>query len=263
VPRRRVRNARRRGAGGKKIVALAVAALALVGGGAAGYLAIRGWLAPAVSAERVNDAGVPIFAGIDLRDYPGDAAMRRLRKSYRFTGYYLVSPNHPGDSWNGRWRSSLRAMEWGVAVLYVGQQVGDLTDEQGRIDGRDAVARAAAEGFPDGAVIYLDVEHHDEVDEDLSTYVATWVKEVAADAKHKMRPGIYCHVANAKALRAVAGDVPYWVSGGSDFSLDRAPAASGISFATAWQGWLDVEDPAGAIGRTVDVSVSTSASPSF
>jgi hypothetical protein len=71
--------------------------------------------------------------GFDTYAYPGDEAMLAWRKDdapYEWVGYYLPSaPCHKGESWAGK-RQTLADMGWGVAVIYVGQQVWSGTPRQ-------------------------------------------------------------------------------------------------------------------------------------
>jgi hypothetical protein len=71
--------------------------------------------------------------GFDTYAYPGDNAMRAWRQEgapYEWVGYYLPSaPCHKGDSWAGK-RQTLTDMGWGLAVIYVGQQVWSGTPRQ-------------------------------------------------------------------------------------------------------------------------------------
>lgn len=65
--------------------------------------------------------------GFDTYAYPGDEAMKAWREEdgapYEWVGYYLPSaPCHKGESWAGK-RQTLTDMGWGLAVVYVGQQV--------------------------------------------------------------------------------------------------------------------------------------------
>jgi Domain of unknown function (DUF1906) len=63
--------------------------------------------------------------GFDTYAYPGDAAMQAWRDEsvpYEWVGYYLPSPCHKSDSWAGK-RQTLTDMGWGLAVVFVGQQV--------------------------------------------------------------------------------------------------------------------------------------------
>ena len=72
--------------------------------------------------------------GFDTYAYPGDQAMRAWRQEdgapYEWVGYYLPSaPCHKGESWSGK-RQTLAEMGWGLAVIYVGQQVWSGTPRQ-------------------------------------------------------------------------------------------------------------------------------------
>src|SRR5207237_2815034 len=66
------------------------------------------------------------YLGFDRNDYPGDAALPILRKSFSFTGYWLGPP--PGaksNSWSGK-RELLRSLGFGFLVLYTGPQSSEL-----------------------------------------------------------------------------------------------------------------------------------------
>lgn len=238
---------------------------------------------PPAEPER---AGHP---GFDLWQYPGDAAMQAwvVDSPYEWVGYYLPAPCHRDSSWVGA-RPALERMGWGTAVLYVGQQVFEgepepdpedgpilcsrtlLTAEQGRADAHDAVAQAAAEGFPAGTVLFLDVEKTNRLPDSLRTYVRGWLGEVLAGGRYE--PGLYVHRENAVALfqqalevfdEAGRADAPaVWVSGGTGFTLDRAPGAVGLPFATVWQGVLDAERTWGGVPLRVDENVAARPSPS-
>src|SRR5579862_640664 len=57
------------------------------------------------------------YLGFDRNDYPGDAALATLRKSFSFSGYWLNAP--PGErtsDWNGK-REILNANGFGFLVL--------------------------------------------------------------------------------------------------------------------------------------------------
>jgi hypothetical protein len=185
-------------------------------------------------------------------------------------------------------RAALERMGWGMAVLYVGQQVFEgapppevgtppavcsrtlLTEARGRREGTDAAARAAAEGFPPGAVVFLDVERTSALPAENATYYRAWVAEVLRDGRY--RPGTYAHRQNADALLALALAVyrmagrtdtpPFWVSGGDGFALERRPEAVDLPYAAVWQGALDVPRTWGGVTLQVDENVARSASPS-
>lgn len=72
--------------------------------------------------------------GFDTYAYPGDEAMKAWRQEdgapYEWVGYYLPSaPCHKGETWSGK-RQTLSDMGWGLAVIYVGQQVWSGTPRQ-------------------------------------------------------------------------------------------------------------------------------------
>lgn len=106
------------------------------------------------------------FAGFDRSDYPGDAIMTWLKRNTNlmWCGYYLApAPSHPSTSWMTN-RAKLAANGWGLAPIFVGQQVtgpGALNPSaaSGAADGNSAVSLMSAEGFAAGPVVYLDIEN--------------------------------------------------------------------------------------------------------
>ena len=147
----------------------------------------------------------------------------------------------------------------------------NLVGGRGTTDADDAIARAAAEGFPAGSVVYLDVERVQAVSMPLVNYVREWAGRMLAEGRYL--PGIYCHRLNAPALVDAlrAGWVgagrseapPVWVTSTDPaFSLDQAPRASGVDGATVWQGRLDVTESWGGASLRVDQNVSATRSPS-
>jgi hypothetical protein len=76
------------------------------------------------TAMLANEVAHPSYLGFDTGTYPGDEAMRAWRTGnspYSWAGYYLKSPCHQDEGWMGK-RETLTAMDYGLAVLYVGQQ---------------------------------------------------------------------------------------------------------------------------------------------
>ncbi|MDQ6831163.1 MAG: hypothetical protein M3081_20050 [Gemmatimonadota bacterium] len=74
------------------------------------------------------------------------------------------------------------------------------------------------------------------------------------------------YVAAAIAAAADENDPPFWIAGSdphSRFALDKSPADVGHSFATAWQGVLDVVEQPNGHKIPIDVSVASLASPSL
>lgn len=238
-----------------------------------------------------------IHRGFDTSVYPGDAAMRAWRtpsSPYEWTGYYLPAPCHSNTSWSGR-RAYLASLGWGTAVLYVGQQTWEgvavapmlaatnarvqqsatcsrtmLTGAQGTIEGSDAAAKAANEGFPAGTVIFLDIEYMSTVTQAMRDYYESWVAQVIADGRYL--PGIYCNRSNAAAiysdvhdefiLRRPTATPQFWIAGTSGFTVDRKPTDVGYSFANVWQGKLDTDETWNGVALHIDVNVADSPSPS-
>ena len=237
------------------------------------------------------------YIGFDTHTYPGTRVMRAWKNTpgspYDWVGFYLPSPCHDDASWTGK-RDTLVAMGWGLAVVYVGQQTwgktprtltpaqrdairrrnncsADLvTADEGTRDGADAVQRASAEGFPPGAVIFLDLERMEKLPDAMRQYYRAWVAQVLANGTYK--PGIYVHQHNAqtifddvKASFLAAGDTTtprFWVAGGKGFDTGRAPQDVGYTFAGVCQGVIDVARSVAKIKLPVDVNVAAWASPS-
>jgi hypothetical protein len=233
--------------------------------------------------------GVP---GFDTRDYPGDATMRTWleHSPYRWVGYYLESPCFTGTGWDGA-RGGLEALGWGMAVLFVGEQdwaeilpaeqviadpeaprctVSNLTAERGRTDGAAAASAAAAQGFPSGTSIYLNVERVERVSSALRDYVREWTVALLEDGRYA--PAMYAHAHNAEELRPIqvegfarVGDTRaprLWVARTGGFSLVRGPGESGFRDAYIWQGVLDARETWGGVTLRIDANVARSASPS-
>lgn len=237
------------------------------------------------------------YIGFDTHTYPGTAVMRAWKHTpgspYDWVGFYLPSPCHEDKSWTGK-RDTLVEMGWGLAVVYVGQQTWGraprtltpaqrdavrrrmdcstdlVTADEGTHDGSDAVQRAIGEGFPPGAVIFLDIERMETIPAAMRQYYRAWVAQLLANGTY--RPGIYAHEHNAqtifedvKATFVAAGDTTtprFWVAGGKGFDTGRAPQDVGYTFAGVWQGVIDVARSVAQIKLPVDVSVAAWASPS-
>lgn len=237
------------------------------------------------------------FAGFDIAVYPGDAAMQAWThpsSPYYWTGYYLPAPCHRDVTWSGKY-NTIRSMGWGVAAVYVGQQdwtqipsaasgaldsraieqlatcsASLLNADQANAEASDAIARMRADGFPDGSVIFLDVEYVTSVASSLLDYYRAWIAAVVRDGHY--RPGVYAAKSNAAVLYSAANDaaraagsseVPtFWITSSSGFSLASPPSAVGLSYASLWQGMYDVRQTFNGITLTVDVDVATSRSPS-
>jgi hypothetical protein len=142
--------------------------------------------------------------------------------------------------------------------------------DRGRADGEDAVAKAAADGFPTGTVIFLDIERMEKVPRAMRDYYKAWATRVLADGRYRV--GVYVHAHNAKLVHedlkqvfSVAGnreEPTVWVASGHNFSRDKAPHEVGHAFANVWQGMLDIVESHGGVKLPIDVNVSAVPSPS-
>lgn len=227
------------------------------------------------------------YLGFDTNIYPGDRTMKIWADdgTYDWVGYYLPAPCHKDTSWSGK-RDTLINMGWGLAVVYVGQQVWKtsqktkkgstcsnafISGNRGVAEGHDAIGRIIAEGFPHGSVIFLDIERMDTITPAMRAYYTAWTKTVLDDGRY--RAGYYTHVDNAaeiysdvKAVFAAASDStepPFWIAGRTKiFDTDKRPTDVGHAFAEVWQGLLDVTRMHSGIRLPVDINVSGSRSPS-
>jgi hypothetical protein len=142
---------------------------------------------------------------------------------------------------------------------------------QGAIDARDAIATTDREGFPNGTVVFLDVEHMDGVPQPMRDYYRAWTRVVLADGRYQ--PGIYAHTKNAQTIyedvnevfdqAGVDAEPQFWIAGSSGFSPSSVPSDVGHAFASAWQGMLDVVRTHNGVRLPVDISVASAASPSL
>lgn len=196
------------------------------------------------------------YLGVDRNDYPGDANLETLRRTFSYTGYWLNNP--PGEranSWAGH-RAAVESAGFGFLVLFNGRLYGELKSEVnakrlGQVDARAAVASARREGFPRGTIIFLDVEQGGRMLPEQKAYIFAWVDGITAAG---FRAGIYCsgmmspdeqHVVTAEDIRASAGSrqITYWAindacppAPGCAFPQQPpSPAQSGVSFAEVWQ----------------------------
>ena len=135
--------------------------------------------------------------GFDRNLYPGDAALPALRRPFAFTGYWLNNP--PGETsntWRGK-REVLIRNGFGFLVLFNGRldaeilrakRRGTSPEKLGQQDAAQAIAAARREGFPAGAVIFLDQEEGGRLLAEQSAYLFGWTEAVAASS---YLPGVY------------------------------------------------------------------------
>jgi hypothetical protein len=137
------------------------------------------------------------YLGFDRNDYPGDAALPELRKNFSFTGYWLTNPPETThNSWLGK-RDILMRAGFGFLIVANGRLDAELTHATlrnaspaafGRADAAEAVAAARREGFPAGAIIFLDQEEGGRLLPEQADYLLAWTESVAQSA---FRPGVY------------------------------------------------------------------------
>jgi len=137
------------------------------------------------------------YAGFDANEYPGDAALPALHQQFAFTGYWLNDP--PGatrNPWAGK-RDILVRNGFGFLVVFNGRldaqiarskKLGKSPTALGRQDAAVAVAAANREGFPAGAIIFLDQEEGGRMLPEQAEYLLSWTEAVAAT---DYRPGVY------------------------------------------------------------------------
>jgi hypothetical protein len=198
------------------------------------------------------------YLGFDRNDYPGDANMAALRKTFAFTGYWLNNP--PGanrNTWQGR-RKALQPMGYGFLLLFNGREYAELkaSGNAARVGANDsaaAIAAAKGDGFPKNSLIFLDQEQGGRMLPEQRAYIHAWVDGVVHSG---YRAGIYCSgipfresgnvsVVTANDIRDHAGnrEIHFFVSddqcppspGCMSSKPALSPLASGIRFAEVWQ----------------------------
>lgn len=198
------------------------------------------------------------YLGMDRNDYPGDANMMTLRKTFVFTGYWLNTP--PGanrNTWQGK-RRSLSAMGYGFLLLFNGREYAQLkasgnAARVGANDASKALRSAQQEGFPRGSILFLDQEQGGRMLPEQRAYIHAWVDGVIRGG---YRAGIYCSgiafhesatvsVVTANDIRDNAGsrEIHFFVSNdhcapspGCVFPEPApAPTNGSVPFADAWQ----------------------------
>jgi hypothetical protein len=138
------------------------------------------------------------YVGFDRNDYPGDAALTALRKSFRYTSYWLNNP--PGEqrnSWTGK-RALLKEHGFGFLVLFNGRTDAEIKTAEsqgtdaaalGVLDGKAAADAAAREGFPPSVLIFLDQEEGGRLLPEQAAYLFAWADAVRTAGA---RAGVYC-----------------------------------------------------------------------
>lgn len=137
------------------------------------------------------------FAGFDRNNYPGDAALASLRKSFSFAGYWVTNP--PGErsnSWVGK-RAELLKHGFGFLVLANGRMDAQILRARktgtkplalGEKDAAAAVEATKREGFPAETILFLDQEEGGRLLPEQMEYLLGWTEAVA---KAGFRAGVY------------------------------------------------------------------------
>ncbi len=210
-------------------------------------------------APQIAQAPSPVtYLGFDRNEYPGDDALPSLHKTFSFTSYWLGPP--PGEkrsSWQGK-RALLASQGFGFLVLFNGRESRQLKSafyarQMGFMDADSAANFARGEGFPDGTVIFLDIEEGGRLPNNYHEYVSAWGDKLEIAG---FRAGVYCSampvdegdgtkITTAQDIRSHIGSRPmvFWVyneacppSPGCTFpQTPPSPATSGFSSATVWQ----------------------------
>jgi hypothetical protein len=153
---------------------------------------------PGSKQTAANTASSPNqYLGFDRNDYPGDATMAALHRTFAFTGYWLTPPpEETKNSWVGK-RKLLLRQGWGFLVLANGkldaellaaQKSGTPPEALGRNDAAIAIASAHHEDFRPGTILFLDQEEGGAMLPEQSAYIFGWTEAVAASG---YRAGLY------------------------------------------------------------------------
>ena len=214
--------------------------------------------AVAILALACSSAAAQNYLGLDRNDYPGDASMLLLHKTFSFTGYWLNNP--PGansNTWSGH-RTKLDSMGYGFLLLFNGREYAQIKalGNPAAVGARDAAAAvnaAKSEGFPPKSVIFLDQEQGGRMLPEQRLYIHAWVDGVTLSGYHA---GIYCSgipfkesarssVVTANDIRdnAAGREIKFFVSNdqcgpapGCVFPKPPPdPSGGGVDFAEVWQ----------------------------
>jgi hypothetical protein len=133
------------------------------------------------------------YLGFDRNEYPGDDQLSALRHSFAYTGYWLnAPPDSSQNSWRGK-RALLIEHGFGFLILFNGRLDAELKRKDaaalGRADAAEAISSAGREGFPPGAIVFLDQEEGGRLLPEQMAYVLAWAEAVRGS---QYRPGVYC-----------------------------------------------------------------------
>lgn len=211
------------------------------------------------------------FRGFDTDMFPGFDAMADIKQAFDFVGYYLRAPSHPDQSWIGK-RSGLAQLGYGLAPIFVGQETEGpgshvVTAERGELDGVAAAQAMLAEGFAEGARVFLDLENGPPFGVLQADYVAAFARACVAGG---IEAGVYCSHAMAAAVALKVPGVPIWVFRVPTVARTTAAAPfvapnvtlGGFSNAVAFQYRQNVQITIAGHTLIVDLDAATTADPS-
>src|ERR1700682_6750835 len=120
-------------------------------------LAVSVQLMPPSSVRPTAHAG---YIGFDRNDYPGDANLTILKRTFSFSGYWLNNP--PGakaSTWTGK-RKTIQEAGFGFLVLFNGRTYAEIkaagdAAKVGSSDAAAAIREARAQRFPFLPVLFL------------------------------------------------------------------------------------------------------------
>jgi len=197
------------------------------------------------------------YFGFDRNIYPGDEAMKLLKKDFAFTGYWLSPP--PGEktnTWQGK-RDYVRSLGYGFLLLVNGRDSSEFKSSEdaakkGVSDATAAVASAKEEQFGAMAVIFADIEEGGRLTSNYHAYLRAWANELRSAG---FRPGVYCSgmpvreehgvtITTAEDIRsdATIGTLVLWVyndacppAPGCSSRAAPDPKSGGLDTAAVWQ----------------------------
>lgn len=149
------------------------------------------------SASTPQVAPHKYYLGFDRNVYPGDEAMKVLRKDFAFSSYWLsVPPGEKTNTWQGK-RELLRSLGFGFLVLYRGPDSAQLERTKdpefaGKLDARAASEAAEREGFSRGTIIFLDIEEGGRLSPLYHSYIHGWFSYLFATHEYGYQAGFYC-----------------------------------------------------------------------
>ncbi|MGC1418080.1 MAG: glycoside hydrolase domain-containing protein, partial [Candidatus Acidiferrum sp.] len=138
--------------------------------------------------------GKRAYLGFDRNIYPGDEAMKTLRRDFVFAGYWLSPPpQEKASTWVGK-RDFLRSLGFGFLVLYRARGERELksvsiAESLGEGDARAAAQAAKREGFSSNTIIFLDMEEGGRLSPNYHSYIQGWLWALTQIG---YRGGFYC-----------------------------------------------------------------------